>query len=141
LFVASLSNAEKWRVQYFGDPYNSGPSADAADSDNDGICNLLEYALNLNPTTANKLPATAGRNGANFEYTYTRSTAAVNAETGFTVEWSGTLSAGSWSSSGVTQTVLSDDGTTQQVKAVIPMNAASMMFVRLSVTAPPAGGF
>ena len=139
--VASLTNVERWRVQYFGNPSNSGPSADSVDSDNDGIPNLMEYALNLNPMKASKLPVAAAANGTNFECVYTRSTAAVNAGTGFTVEWSGTMAAGSWSSSGVTQSVLSDDGTTQQVKAVIPMNAASTKFAHLSVTAPPAGGF
>lgn len=141
LTVASLSNAEKWRWQYFHVPYNVGAAADTVDIDNDGIPNLMEYALNLSPVTASKLPVTTAINGGNYEYTYTRSTAAVNAGTGFIVQWSSTLAAASWSSSGVVQTVLSDDGTTQQVKAVIPMNAASMMFVHLSVTAPPAGGF
>jgi len=37
----------------------------------------------------------------------------------------------------VVQTVLSDDGTTQQVKAVIPITTESAKFVHLSVTAPP----
>ena len=141
LFVASLSNAEKWRVRYFGAPMNAGPSADAADADNDGIPNLMEYALNLNPTTSSKLPAASAINGTNYEYTYMRSTAALNAGTGYAVQWSSTLAGATWSSTGVTQTVLSDDGTNQQVKAVIPMNGASTMFVHLSVTAPPAGGF
>ncbi|OYW29480.1 MAG: hypothetical protein B7Z47_04795 [Chthoniobacter sp. 12-60-6] len=137
IFTTSLSQQQNWRQQNFGTTANSGTSADSADYDNDGICNLLEYALNLSPQTASKLPMNTTVNGGNFEYTYARSTAAVNAGTGFTVEWNGTLSAASWSSSGVTQTVMSDNGTTQQVKAVIPMNAASKMFVHLSVTAPP----
>ena len=136
VFVACLSKVEQWRLQAFGAPFDSDPAADTADADNDGICNLLEFALNLSPATASKLPVSSAINGGNYEYTYTRSTAAANAGTKFTVEWNATLSA-TWSSSGVTQTVLSDDGTTQQVKAVIPMNAASRMFVHLSVTAPP----
>jgi alpha-tubulin suppressor-like RCC1 family protein len=134
--VACLNNLEQWRFQAFGLPVNTGITADTADYDGDGIPNLVEYALNLSPKAASKLPVGTAMNGANYEYTYTRSTAAVNAGTGFTVQWSSTLAAGSWSSSGVVQTVLSDDGTTQQVKAVIPMNAASCMFVHLSVTAP-----
>lgn len=137
VFVACLSKVEQWRLQAFGAPFDSGSAADTADADNDGICNLLEFALNLSPTTASKLPVSTAINGGNYEYTYTRSTTAANAGTTFTVEWNATLSAASWSSSGVTQTVLSDDGTTQQVKAVIPMNGASTIFVHLSVTAPP----
>ena len=139
LFVNCLSNVDQWRLRFFGSPSNVGSWADSADYDGDGIPNLIEYALNLNPTTPSKLPAASAINGANFEYTYSRSTAALNAGTTYAVQWSGTLPA-TWSSTGVTQTVLSDDGTTQQVKAVIPMNGASSMFLHLSVTAPPEGG-
>ncbi|MFZ2276735.1 MAG: choice-of-anchor D domain-containing protein, partial [Prosthecobacter sp.] len=131
-----LSPLQNWRQTNFGTLANSGSTADAADYDGDSIPNLIEYALNLSPTVTSKLPLATALSGANFEYTYSRSTAAVNAGTTFAVEWSGTLTA-TWSRSGVTQTVLSDDGTTQQVKAVIPVNAATTMFMRLSVTAPP----
>jgi len=135
--VTRFSVVQEWRQQKFGTMANSGSTADAADYDGDGIPNLIEYALSLNPKSADKLPVASAINGANFEYTYTRSTAAVNAGAIFTVQWSNALSAGSWSSNGVTQTVLSDDGTNQQVKAVIPMNAATSMFLHLSVIAPP----
>jgi alpha-tubulin suppressor-like RCC1 family protein len=136
LTFTTLSLLQSWRYTHFSTTANSGLTADTADYDNDGISNLMEYALNLNPKTAGKLPVATAMNGMDFEYTYTRSTVAVNAGTTFTVEWSATLPA-TWSSAGVTQTVLSDDGTTQQVKAVVPMNAATQMFVHLSVTAPP----
>ncbi|MBB5031207.1 RCC1 domain-containing protein [Prosthecobacter vanneervenii] len=137
LTFTTLTLQQEWRQQNFSTSANTGNAADTADYDGDGIPNLLEYALNLNPKTVSRLPVGALVNGANFEYTYTRSTSAVNAGTAYTVEWSPSLSAGSWSSAGVAQTVLSDDGTTQQVKAVIPMSAANSMFVHLSVTAPP----
>jgi hypothetical protein len=137
LNIACLNKVEQWRQRTFGTFANNGTTADTADYDGDGICNLLEYALNLSPTTASKLPMSAAMNGTNYEYSYTRSSAAANAGITFAIEWSASLSTASWSSSGVTQTVLSDDGTTQQVKAVIPMNAATAMFVHLSVTAPP----
>ena len=76
-------------------------------------------------------------NGASFAYTYSRSTSAANTGTSFIVEWSNTLAPGTWNSTGVTQAVLSDDGTTQQVQAVIPITTESAKFVHLSVTAPP----
>ncbi len=136
-FTTLPSVLQSWRQQYFGTTANTGTTADAADYDNDGIPNLIEWACNLSPTARSVLPAAVATNGANFEYTYSRGTAAVTAGSTFTVEWSDTLAAGSWSSSGVVQSVLSDDGTTQQVKAVIPINAANAKFVRLSVTAPP----
>jgi carboxypeptidase D len=43
----------QWRALYFGTTNNAGSSADGADPDADGIPNLLEYALGLNPTNAN----------------------------------------------------------------------------------------
>jgi hypothetical protein len=133
----TLSQLQNWRQQAFGTTTATGLMADTADYDGDGIPNLLEFALNLNPNTTSAVPANGAVNGAYYEYTYSRSTAATTAGAAFTVEWSDTLTAGSWSSNGVTQTVLSDDGTTQQVKAVIPINGANSRFVRLSVTAPP----
>jgi len=133
----TLSLLQNWRQQYFGTTANSGTTADAADFDNDGIPNLIEWACNLNPTTRSVLPATVTANGTVFSYTYSRSTAAANAGASFIVEWSNTLVAGSWSSSGVVQAVLSDDGTTQQVQAVIPITTETAKFVHLSVTAPP----
>ena len=47
------------------------------------------------------------RNGSNLELIYPRSLAAFNARTGYAVEWSGTLAAGSWQITGVTQSLLS----------------------------------
>jgi carboxypeptidase D len=40
---------DEWRALYFGTTGNSGPAADGADPDGDGIPNLLEYALGLDP--------------------------------------------------------------------------------------------
>ena len=135
--VTRLTSVQSWRQTWFGTTASTGTTADAADFDNDGIPNLIEWACLLDPTKRSTLPLSTVSNGANFEYTYSRSTAAATAGTAFTVEWSDSLTAGSWSSNGVTQTVLSDDGTTQQVKAVIPISGANSRFVHLSVTAPP----
>ena len=43
---------EDWRIHNFGTISNSGPASDLADPDNDGMPNLLEYALNSNPNSA-----------------------------------------------------------------------------------------
>jgi alpha-tubulin suppressor-like RCC1 family protein len=136
LTFTTLSQLQNWRQQAFGTTTATGLMADTADFDGDGIPNLLEFALNLNPTAASALPVNGAVNGANYEYTYSRSSAAVNAGTSYQVQWSGTLPA-TWSSSGVTQVILTDDTTTQQVKAYVPMNGAATLFVHLSVTAPP----
>ena len=39
-----------WRLNRFGQSENTGFAADAADWDGDGIPNLIEYALGLDPT-------------------------------------------------------------------------------------------
>jgi hypothetical protein len=49
------------------------------------------------------------------------------------VEWGDQLAAGVWSTEGVTQTVLSDNGTVQTVRATVPA-AAARRFVRLLVS-------
>ena len=54
-----------------------------------------------------------------------------------TVEWSDTL-ANDWSTSGVgAPTILSDNGTTQQIKVTVPAGSGVMRrFVHLKVTRP-----
>ena len=43
-----------WRQQHFGSGLNTGDAADMADPDQDGTCNLLEYAGGSLPTSASK---------------------------------------------------------------------------------------
>ena len=132
----SGSVLEGWRQQFFGIATNSGNAADTFDYDNDGLPNLLEWACNQNPTVPNTLPASAVLNGQNIEFTYTRSVSALNAGASFIVEWSDTLS-NDWQSTSVTQTILTDDGTVQQVNATLPIGNTGHRFVHLKVTAPP----
>ena len=44
--------ADNWRFSNFGASANDPAAADEADWDKDGITNLMEFALNLNPKTA-----------------------------------------------------------------------------------------
>jgi hypothetical protein len=48
-----------WRQLHFDTPINSGPAADGADPDGDGILNIIEYALGENPwiPSTNAFPA------------------------------------------------------------------------------------
>ena len=110
--------------------------ADDADPDHDGLVNLIEWACGLDPTTGSVLPASLVRNGSSLEFTYSRSVSAVNAGATFTVEWSDTLLAASWSNGDVTEQVLSDDGTVQVVKATLPGGDSEGRFVRLRIVAP-----
>ena len=49
------------------------------------------------------------------------------------VEWSDTLATESWSSAGVTEQTLSDNGTVQQVKASVPAGSNNRRFIHLKV--------
>ena len=73
---------DAWRFSHFtaAELGNPAVSGDLADSDGDGIVNLLEYALNLDPKTAdvNALPAVIVNPGGYPTLTYTASTAAVD---------------------------------------------------------------
>ena len=132
----SLTALQIWRQQYFGAASNSDNAADGFDFDGDGLVNFLEWVCNLDPTLPSTLPVAIVRNGANLEFTYTRSVTAVNAGVAFTVEWRDTLEPPNWSTSGVSETIPFDDGTVQQVKALVPAGSGPR-FVHLKVTGPP----
>jgi hypothetical protein len=128
---ASENAPNNWRQTYFGSTSNTGSAADDADPDRDGLKNLLEYALNLPPNAVSRVTASVQATGGNLEYLYDRSTAAFNGGTSYQVEWSDDLT--TWSGAGVVETLLSDDGTTQQVKATLPAGSGGRRFVRLRV--------
>jgi uncharacterized repeat protein (TIGR03803 family) len=104
-----------------------GPNDDA---DNDGLANLLEYALDLNPNGSGgafsgSLPSMT-RTATQLELTYRR----VRSDIIYLVETSNDPSSGSWNTAGVTQGTPASDGTTT---ASIPLSNGKA-FLRLSVT-------
>jgi len=133
----NLTTQESWRQFYFGTASNSGNTADLSDFEGDGLVNLIEWACHLDPTVSSLPAASLIRNGTNLEFTYTRSVAALNAGAIFIVEWSDALPGPSpWNTSGVTEEILSDNGTVQQVKATLPAGSEVEQFVRLKVILP-----
>jgi hypothetical protein len=128
-----LTRLENWRQTWFQISDNIGNAADTADPDGDGLTNLMEFALNTNPTRSGVSTNTVLRNGDNLEFTYQRSDAAVAEGVQFSVEWTDDLGSPTWGNAGVNETVLSDDGTVQQVKATIPAGPGLQRFVRLKV--------
>ncbi len=123
--------SEAWRILHFGSPDNTGAAADLNDPDGDGLVNLLEFAVDGNPHVFSPPIGTLVKNGATLEFTYSRPTAAV-AELNYQLQASITLS-GEWTTSGTTSTILSDNGTTQVVKATAPAGTGKRS-VRLRVT-------
>jgi len=129
---------QNWRQTFFGTTQGTNTAADNADPDNDGLPNLIEFATGKDPTTAQSAAAAVPAvNSGNLEYIYTRSLDALNSGTTFTVQWNDSLDPSQWSSSGVSETVLSDNGLLQQVKATLPASSTGRRFVRLNVL-PPA---
>ena len=124
-----------WQQLYFGTftgngALNSSPAGD-------GVPNLLKFALNLNPISPALIPWTLTETPGSLVYSYSRSSSAVNDGTGFIVEWTDLLNPVQWSTAGVTQTILTDDGTVQTVQAAVATPAdAVKRFVRLRVTHP-----
>lgn len=61
--VATTTALENWRQTHFGTTANTGDAADSADPDNDGLANLLEYALGTGPNATNASPLVLARSG------------------------------------------------------------------------------
>lgn len=123
---------EAWRQVHFGTGFDSGPGADLSDPDRDGLSNLLEYATLSDPNVSGGLPGRLAKIGNTLEYTITRPPAAVPAITYF-LEWRDSLQ-GLWDQTGVTATILSDDGTKQEVKYSLSAGPRNRRFLRLRVT-------
>ena len=131
-----LALAERWRVQYFGTPFNTGFAADAADPDTDGRTNFVEYALGSNPINAdNAAPAALALSGTGaarrLTLTFNR---ILDPALTYTVEASDTLAAGSWTSITPPATPL-----TGPVTVTDPdfMNGHTRRFLRLKIVRTP----
>ena len=134
-FSTTGQNAQQdWRMLHFGTTANAGQAADAADPDADGFSNATEFALALNPKRWSPDGVELTRNGARLELKYRRGTVAQRDGTSVKAEWSADLV--DWSREGVEETLQSDDGTHQLVKAVMDAGTAVRRFVRLRVVVP-----
>ncbi|MFN7561276.1 MAG: hypothetical protein ACK5TH_05815, partial [Prosthecobacter sp.] len=125
---------EQWRFTNYGSVLNTGTGLDTADTDFDGTSNLMEYATKMNAAANDTVPQSATKNGSNLEYLYTKNKSATDVT--FTVEWSDDFT--TWSTTGVSApTILSDNGTTQQIKVTVPAGSGvTKRFVHLKVTRP-----
>jgi hypothetical protein len=138
-FVLTVTGTalETWRFANFGTTANIGPAADTFDANHDGELNLLEYATAQNAKASSLVALSAIRTASAVEITYTRSKAALNGGVTFAAEWSDTLASNSWSTAGVTQAILTDNGTVQTVKATIPTASGILVrFARLKAASP-----
>jgi autotransporter-associated beta strand protein len=133
--VLHLATAlEQWRYTNLGTLANTGSAANQFDSNGDGEVNLLEFATGQLPNATTTTSTPLIRNGATLNFTYTRSRAAMADGVTFSVEWSDTLNG--WSTAGVSEQILSDNGTVQTVKASILAGIAAKRFIHLKVSNP-----
>jgi hypothetical protein len=126
---------ESWAAQ---SNLNGGNAAATANPMGDGISNLMKYALGLPADKAwtkltdgvNPGLPVLGTEGSSLTLTYQRDTAKM--DVAYSVEASDDLA--SWSASGVSEQVMSTNGTILTVKAAIPMGNNPRQFLRLRIT-------
>ncbi len=121
-----------WQTLKFGpDAGNPAIAGVMADPANDGICNLLKYAFHLDPSVSGigGLPV-LGNEPGELSLLFTKVLSATDLQ--YIPEWSTDLV--NWFPTGITQEVMSDNGTTQQVCASIPSTPGGARFLRIHVT-------
>jgi hypothetical protein len=138
-FLYSVTTFAGWQIVHFSpgqlaDPAVSGPMADP---DHDGLVNLLEYALVLDPWQPNGTGLQPGLQNGRFTLAYTRRKLATDLT--YTVEVSTNLLA--WDATGTQydQTILSETPTAQTVQITdkSPANSQGARFYRLRVGFQP----
>jgi hypothetical protein len=97
----------------------------------------MEFATGAHPVQ-NSTPtqSLSQSTGGQLIYTYQRSKDAVTDGVIFTVQHNATLDSAGWSSTGITETILSDNGAIQVIEATIPAPIGSACFTRLRVQRP-----
>jgi hypothetical protein len=128
---------DDWRHQHFGANANVPAIAgDNADPNHNGLSNLLEYALALDPisTSAAGQPVVA-RTAAEVSLTYIRRSNAPDIT--LNVEWSDDLTPLSWSTTDVSYQITPLDAARETVKATVGTDVTiSRRFLRLKVMHP-----
>jgi hypothetical protein len=133
--ISSQVNFTSWEAARLSlgeidDPLLGGPTGDA---DSDGKPNLMEYALGTPPNQSDTVGASIAGLGSTFTVTYPRFKAATDVT--LHVFRSANLSPNSWTTNGVMETLLSDDGIIQMWQASAAANH-SPLYLRLQATQP-----
>jgi len=131
----------QWQgAQFGGDAGNPAIAGETADPDLDLILNLMEYALNLDANSHPPGDAAANyeglpvieEDGSDIAIVYRKNLDATDVT--YTVEESDDVGlTDAWAASSVSETILSDDGQTQVIKATVVLDHLPK-FLRLKVT-------
>lgn len=117
-----------WELKYWSMTRGHSP---LDDDDHDGLVNLLELALGLNPTLPNagSLPPVTQEND------YLTMTITKQPGVSYEVQSAGSLSPGDFSAT--TTTILLNDATTLKVRDNTPTSPPAARFMRVKVTGAP----
>ncbi len=138
-FVLTVVNGQglaAWRQTHFASSVNSGDGADLNDFDNDGIVNLLEYALGTNPkdsASAKQLVSQIETFDGQRYLTLTIPKPTGISGITYVVEVSGSLEV--WVSGAANTTIITDDAGTLKVRDNTPATSGNR-FIRLKVSNP-----
>ena len=127
-----------WRAANFSaaELGNAAISGDLADPDGDGLVNLVEYALRLQPRAVDTggLPSVARESDGRLSLTYTRNLGATDVQVN--VEVSTDLV--TWNSgpdyTAVVQTIDGSGVQTVKVVSLVPVASSPQQFLRVKVT-------
>jgi len=130
-----LTPLQSWRLTHFGTPEGVGDAADGADPDKDGIANLVEYALGLDPNAAGSLAGKVEVDDATGHLRMTVTKDAAATDVTCTVEVSGDLVV--WGSAEGTDVVTEENTATRLVvRDNTAIADADRRFIRLRVVNP-----
>ena len=129
------ANLDSWRKTKFtaGELGNAAQSGPNAIYGQDGLSNLVKYALGLEPkqNIAIGLPVVATL-GTDWTYTYTRPDNITDVT--YVVEVSTNLA--SWTTAGVTHELVSNSNGVDTWRGRVPLATGANVFFRLKITAP-----
>lgn len=126
-----------WRLNHFGSASNSGPGADSADPDHDGLCNLVEYALGRDPNSPDPNPLSFSLKAGHMSVSYQRPHPAPP-DVNYIAEVSGSLAPAVWNSGpAYTSQAVIDNGNGSETVTVTDLtftgsSAAHYLRVRFS---------
>ena len=121
-----LGTYERW------DAGSGGQSTPMDDIDGDGLNHLQEYAFGLDPGAPDLPVLQWGSEGGRPTVTFTHPVAVL--DVGYEVEWSQALTGGTWSTAGVSYSIVADDGTFRTVRAILPATAGRQVFARIKTS-------
>lgn len=138
LEIRQASALALWRSTHFGTDANSGNASNNADPDHDGLTNLAEFALGLDPASPSTAPVSISLASGWIEVTFTRLKQAVP-EVQYDTEWSDQPGNGTWSTDGVIEVMptLADDGVRETIRTRVPAGSGKRFVrIRMSTAGP-----